>query len=207
MREEGFTLLEILIAITISGVLLLAVYMFMDQGLLTWEKTVDSSQWEQNYRILDRYLQDDLHNLFYSDLYKGNIFEGTNQSASWLVKKGDTIKEINYRVDYYSFTLVREEKNHQASSYPFFQNEPEEQASTSTADLLAFFREMDIFRIDFDYFDSRIGSWTYLWSLEEKGYLPTLFRITITREDGSMTNIISDIYIGQEYERGVSIYE
>ena len=48
MREEGFTLLEILIAITISGVLLLAVYMFMDQGLLTWEKTVDSSQWEQN---------------------------------------------------------------------------------------------------------------------------------------------------------------
>ena len=158
-------------------------------------------------RILDRYLQDDLHNLFYSVLYKGNIFEGTNQSASWLVKKGDTIKEINYRVDYYSFTLVREEKNHQASSYPFFQNEPEEQASTSTADPLAFFREMDIFRIDFDYFDSRIGSWTYLWSLEEKGYLPTLFRITITREDGSMTNIISDIYIGQEYERGVSIYE
>ena len=37
MREEGFTLLEILIAITISGVLLLAVYVY-GSDLLTWEK-------------------------------------------------------------------------------------------------------------------------------------------------------------------------
>lgn len=189
MREEGFTLLEILIAITISGVLLLAVYMFMDQGLLTWEKTVDSSQWEQNYRVLDNYLQDDLHNLFYSNIYKDNLFEGTNQSVAWLVKKDDTIKEISYQVDYYSYTLVREEKNHQST------------------DTLTFFRDMDIFRIDFEYFDPRIGAWAYFWSLEEKGYLPSLFRIFITRNDGSTTNIISDIYIGKEYERGVSIDE
>lgn len=210
MNEEGFTLLEILIATTITGVILLAVFMFINQGLFTWENTSDSNQWEQNFRILNKYIDDDLHNLFYSNLFKENLFQGENQSVNWLIRKGNTLKEVNYRVDYYSNVLVREEKPYHSSIYPFDEN-PDENLDNSNLGsndkIVSFFKDTDIFRIDFQYYDPQTGGWPSFWSLDQKDYLPTFLRIIVSRSNWDEKTIISDIYIGKEYERGAYIYE
>src|SRR5690554_3245622 len=96
VNEEGFTLIEILIAVTITGIIIGAVFMFLHQGLFTWENTADRGEWEQNWRVFDRRIKDDLANLYYSRIYKENIFEGDYQGITWVIKKDEVLKEVNY---------------------------------------------------------------------------------------------------------------
>ena len=72
-----------------------------------------------------------------------------------------------------------------------------------STDTLTFFRDMDIFKLISNILIPDRG-----WAISghwKKRVSAIPFRIIITMNDGSTTNIISDIYIGKEYERGVSM--
>ncbi|MFP4662097.1 MAG: type II secretion system protein J [Halanaerobiales bacterium] len=207
MSEDGFTLIEILIAITITGVILTAVFMFLDQGLLTWERVADQSEWEQNWRVFDKQLRNDLSNLYYSPIYKDNLFKGNYQGIRFLTKKDGVLKEVSYKVDYYSNLLVRKEEGHQsynrqsiAGGYNYLSNNYQVQD-------MNFFSDFSIYRIDYQYFDSRNNYWVNNWSLEEKDYLPNMVKVTISSEGFELPPILADIHIGRSHQRGVSIYE
>lgn len=207
MFEEGFTLIEILIAITITGIILGAVFMFLDQGLFTWENTAYQGEWEQNWRVFDKQLKKDLSNLYYSSLYKDSLFKGDHQGVGWLIKEDDVLREVSYKVDYYSNLLVREEKGHQTYIDQVLDNSYSDSSNNYQNNNMNFFSDFNIYRVDYQYYDSQNNYWVNYWSLEEKDYLPIMIKVTISGQDFELPPIMADIYIGREHQRGVSIYE
>lgn len=111
--ETGFTLLEIIVTVTISSIILAAVFMFFHQGLFTLENVDADADWEQNWRIFSKHFNSDLHSLFYSPLYSENIFEGDYRGLRFITLKDDKLMEVSYQVDYYSKKLVRTAKAYQ----------------------------------------------------------------------------------------------
>jgi len=206
MNENGFTLIEILIAITITGIILGAVFMFLNQGLNTWENTAERGDWEQNWRIFNKQIKNDLHNLFYSPLYKDNLFKGDYQGISWLIKKDGILKEVSYTVDYYSNRLLRKEAPYQSTSYPEIDLRNDTSLNYQEK-ALSFFKDFNIYRVDYQYFDPQNNYWVNNWSLEERSYLPAVIKVVISNESFELPAILAETYLSREYERGVAIYE
>lgn len=196
--ERGFTLLEVIVAITISSVILAVVFMFLHQGLFTWENIDAEGDWEQNWRIFSKHINSDLHNLFYSPLYSNNIFEGDYQGLRFIIIKNDQLMEVGYRVDYYSKKIIREEKPHQSDTNTYNPVRVDKMQKTE------YFQ--DIFRVDYEYFDAE-NNYSVYWSIKERGFLPSLVKVTITCETQELTPLSVEVYTTRKYERGVSIYE
>lgn len=216
MDENGYTLIEIIIAVTITGIILGAVFMFLNQGLFTWENIEDRGDWEQNWRVLDRRFKDDLSNFYYSPLYKENIFEGKSRSVKFLIKKDDVLKEVSYTIDSYSNNLVRKEKpcmidiSYTGGSYLNSNNSQD--INNEQEETLNFFEDFKFYRIDFEYFDQENKIWNKIpWT--ENDYLPSMIKIIIYMEvnDSSsyilLPHVVAEIPVIREYERGASLYE
>lgn len=197
--EKGFTLIEIIVALTISSIILTAVFMFLHQGLFTWENISYEGDWEQNWRIFSKQFNSDLHNLFYSSMYNKNIFEGDYQGLKFIIIKDDLLKEVSYKVDYYSKKLVREEKIHQTGLNGYSPD-----ILDTSVKRTEFFS--DIFRVDYEYFDSENNLSLY-WSLSEKKTLPSLVKVIITSDTLELPPLFVEVYNSRKYKRGVSIYE
>lgn len=62
----------------------------------------------------------------------------------------------------------------------------------------------DVFRVDYEYFDVE-NNYSMYWSLKEKGFLPSLVKVTVSSEKQETASISVELYNGRKYERGVSI--
>ena len=213
MNENGYTLIEILIAVTITGIILSAVFMFLHQGLFTWENVGNRGEWEQNWRVFDRRIKDDIHNIYYSPLYGENIFEAKYQSIKFLINKNGILKEVSYTVDFYSKNLVRKVKpcllDISYSGGSSLNPEGLNRINDIEEETLNFFNDLDLYSVNFYYFNQENKSWSQFW---EEDFLPSLIRINIDREtsDGKLLElpqVVAQIPISREYERGASIYE
>lgn len=211
MNENGFTLIEILIAVVITGIILGAVFMLLNQGMFTWQNTADQDEWEQNWRVLENYLQNDLHNQFYSQLYNKNFFQGDYQGLSYLIKKDGRIDKVSYQLDYYAHNIVRTEEAYQTTVINDGEAKSSSRVQREKIKKINFFTDFYIYRLDYQYFDPRDDHWVNDWSLEEKDYLPALLKLTISsKKENSVEKlpaIIIGIYLNRKYQSGAVIHE
>ena len=81
VRERGFTLIEMLVAITIFGMLMIAVYQSFDQGFRTYETVEDNRERYETARLLLDRIQDDLASAVIFPTHTDLTFVGRDDSA------------------------------------------------------------------------------------------------------------------------------
>ncbi|MFW5995664.1 MAG: PilW family protein [Halanaerobiaceae bacterium] len=199
MNEKGFTLIEILIAVTITGIIMGSVTGFIFQGLHTWENLDRGGDGVQNIRILKNQLQQDLNRIFISEIYREDFFTSDYENLQWLIKKDGKLKKVKYSFDSAENRLVRREVD-------FDYQSGESEANGET---MHFFVEEEIRSIDFSFYDAdpdsdywRTGDWVFP---DEDDYLPSAVRLEIdllTDEDAGEIeeiDIIAQLQRGREY--------
>lgn len=187
-NNSGFTLLEIMIAVTITGIIFTVVFSFINVGMKTWNNSIAESEWNQNRRILKSNLQQDLHNAFYSQLSKEELFYGDYKKITWLVSDDQNIKKISYTVDYNKQYIIRSVK-YPDNKWINKKNESED---------IIFFQREALKKVSFSFYDPKNKYWRNSWSYKAMGYFPTLIKVDVTLKE-KMPSIIVDIYIGDKY--------
>lgn len=193
MKEEGFTLLEILIAITITGIIIGAVFIFLHQGLRIWENYGREEDYSQYIRVLDKNLKNDLKHIFYSEYTERNLFKGDNNGLEFYVLKNDILQKITYQPDYQQNSIIKS-----IATIDELTENPEEKT-------LSFIISKEITRINFLFYDPENNYWENSWSYNDdaKGYLPDVVKIEIYHQKGGFIEteeILSEIYVGRIYK-------
>ncbi len=189
--ENGFTLLEVIIVITITGLILGVAISFLEQGLSTWERVGRTNEWEQHHRMLERTLEQDLHNLFFAELYREYQFKGDYQGFQLIVGEEDRLYRVDYSIDYYNNQLVRR-------TVPLKTEATKEERQADGKEL-RFFNDLRLERVEFLFYDPVKKYWVPSWSYQETAQLPRVVRLKIRTAEFSMPLISAEIYIGQTY--------
>ncbi len=184
MKEEGFTLIEILIAITISGIILSAIFMVFDLSFSTWQRHDQTDSWEQEWRVIEKLLADDLNNLFISPLYQYNHFEGRGRRVEFTILEGRRPLKVSYSFDYANNQLIRELK--------LAEND-------KLLDQMTFFSAIDLDNLNFLFYNGDDGYWTEQWSYQFKEELPRSVKLSIVGESLAVPAIVNNIYLYCEY--------
>lgn len=183
--EQGFTLLEVLMAVTIAGIILSGVFIFVNMGLTDWRRTTLEGEWKQQWRVFDKIFRRDLHNVFISPLDQENMFEGDYQSLQWKVLTEDGVQKIKYFFDPDLNLVIKEYSlvgvgigNHE----------------------IHFFADQIMEGVNFSYYDGKSDYWTDDWSYQERDYLPTVVKMTLKVLNEEPLPLIMDIPVGIIYQ-------
>ncbi|QTL97160.1 prepilin-type N-terminal cleavage/methylation domain-containing protein [Iocasia frigidifontis] len=195
MKEEGFTLLEILIAITITGIVFGAVFAFLHQGLMIWEDFGEDEDYSQYIRVLDSNLKNDLKYIFCSEYSTKNLLKGDYYSGlEFYILKDDILQKIRYEADYRQNSIVKT-----ATTIDELTEDTEEKT-------ISFVVGKEITDILFYYYNPENNYWESSWSYsdETKGYLPAAVKIEIKHRKGDniekLVEILGEIYVGRIYK-------
>ncbi|WP_018248976.1 prepilin-type N-terminal cleavage/methylation domain-containing protein [Orenia marismortui] len=184
MKEEGFTLIEILIAITITGIILGSVFTSLDLGFSTWERSDTNNKYEQEWRVAASFLRRDIHKLFISSLYQKNKLQGSYQSISGILLEDGSLKEFAYFYDSNNNSLVRKLKNLETDE---------------VIEEIEFFKTLNLKRVEFNFYDAKDQFWKDSWSYQEEERLPIAVKLEVELEKVNFAPLIVEIYLGQEY--------
>ncbi|MBM7623786.1 PulJ/GspJ family protein [Sporohalobacter salinus] len=199
MKEQGFTLVEILVAVTITGIVLVSVFSLLQRSFQLWDTVGANNHWEQNFRVLETELKRDLHNLFVSPLAKENLFEGSSQKLEFYkLNNNGKMTKITYYFDDYNNKFTKK------ISYP----KQDKKART-----IEFFSQMKIKRVEFQFYDREAEYLKSYWSqqeikkevIEERGpeqlkkFLPQAVKLEIELEKVNLPPLVIENFIGREY--------
>ncbi len=184
MDEKGFTLLEILIAISIAGIILSSIFVFFDISLSNWQRADAEGNWEQEWRVFEKTFHRDLAGLYYSDIYSDNSFEGKYQKIEWLIIEEDGLKKVSYYFDLYQNYLIRKKSN--------LEGDKEEE--------ILFFKRIDIERIEFAFYDREVSYWKDNWSYQENNPLPGAVKISVSAAEFQLPSLVEEIYVGKRIQ-------
>lgn len=183
-NQEGFTLIEILIAITITAIILGAVFSFFDIGFSIWERTNRDGDWRQELRVFDKVLKRDLHNIYTSPIYH-NKFKGDYRSMKFLMIEDEQLVEVSYNFNSYGNEVIRTLK------------------SIGTKTILSrsqYFANINVTGLDFSFYgqDNDYGK-TY-WEYENEAELPVAVKLDIFfKNEKNKISLIIDIFQEKEY--------
>jgi len=190
MREKGFTLIEVLIAVTISGIILGSVGSFIYQGIRTWENTERGTSRNQNLRVLQNRLKSDLDNLFKSDIFEANLFKSDYEGINWLVLDDNGLKKVSYIFDVRNNEFVR-----RTVELDFRGREIE-----GTESELSFFTDIQIDRIDYEFFNSEYDYWQTNWDFPDNNdFLPLAVKINFLSDELIDSEIMVEVHRQKEY--------
>lgn len=193
--ESGFTLIEVLIAITITGIILTAVIMFLQQGLSIWETTGTTGRWEQHHRVLESKIKSDLGKIYISPLLEKSMFKGDYQGLEWLIIEDSKLKKVKYTVDYYNQQIVRTVQ----SDIGDIRSESDISENIKSPAELRFFSKLDLHQVNFSFFDPKNNYWENNWSYKDKEYLPAVVKVSISTREFKLPEITADIWVGKIY--------
>ena len=180
-KERGFTLIEVLIAVTISGLIIVGIINLYNLGISNMELVKDSGSLQQESRVFMNVIKRDLHNIFSSEIYKENLFESSNQELSFLKIDEEIFQRVEYNYDSYNNLLSRK-------VYKNTENISEEEMS-----ILNFFTEIQLDDIQFTYYDLKNRYWRNNWSYKNQGNLPRAIMISIYFDSGKKIDFTADI--------------
>lgn len=138
LRIQGFTFIELMIAVSIFAVVSVAIYATFNSGLSAWKKAEQSQNICQDVRLALEKMALDLENaVIYSPDPEFSNFEGKNNKISFYSLKEvfQTIpshlelRKITYALDESTQTLQRWEENFAQSAQETTVQEPEDFAT------------------------------------------------------------------------------
>lgn len=184
MTQEGFTLIEVLIAVTIAGIILGAIFIMLDLSFTTWQRHDLEETWQQEWRILKNFFSDDINNLFISYLYKNNKFSGNNQKFEFLILRNQELKKVSYFFDSRSNQVVRE-----------LRSVKENKLLTKTN----FFSEIEINNINFFFYEGKDKYWLDHYSYSSDKVLPIAVKLNINAIKVKLPLLVNNIYYNRQY--------
>ncbi|BDU49783.1 PulJ/GspJ family protein [Haliovirga abyssi] len=107
MRNKGFTLLEIIIAVVITGIVMGTAFSFFKINFSTWNKIENSEN--QEIRVFDSKFRADIKNMYYLNIMNENPFKGDYNKVEFYKQdiNGDVIK-IEYSYNELNSSIERE---------------------------------------------------------------------------------------------------
>jgi general secretion pathway protein J len=186
MKEEGFTLIEVIVAITITGIIFGTIFTVFEVSFSTWQRAEGSSELNQQWRILNNQLRKDLRRLYISDLYRKSKFAGDYQQFSWLIKGEEGFNEVIYS---FSANQITREVKKGADGEGEVVKE-----MTFFVDL-----ELDISQIKRRFYNSEYSYWQRNWSYQKSGELPEAVKLELDSQEIDLPQIVIDLQVGQRY--------
>jgi prepilin-type N-terminal cleavage/methylation domain-containing protein len=182
-RHDGFTLLEITLAVAILGMMALAIFRFVSSNLVAVHLSTELSEIDASYSALARVLTEQFQELpagqgmLLGEPFK---FDGrARDEMTWICEAGPGLF-TKYAAGEYSVTLrLRPMEKSTAMELGAIRDSEDDDnnpvdASKMWVPLLTNLTSMEI-----RYFDPRLNAWVDRWT--DRGTLPHLVRLTITR--------------------------
>ena len=175
--DQGYTLLEVICALAITGLVAIAVLSVVHQAISLWQKSTFWGEEERSIRVLSRTVQQ-----FSSMLYSGNLpqgekdgFRGKPSEVQGLLETKEGLIKAGLSWDLYKKEILyweecrgsRTEKNLGITAEPF----------------------------ELYYYDQERQSWVDTW--DEQYPLPTMIRLTWSWNKKEMPSIIMPIFSGR----------
>lgn len=198
MEEEGFTLVEVLAAVTITAIILVSLFALLEQSFDLWRAVGTYNHWEQNLRVLEAQLSADLHNLYFSPLTRKNLLRGSPHSIEFyrLSSKG-IMKKISYSFNSYERKLIKEV----------------DYLGTAKKEKLEFFADLEIEELEFQFYASQAEYFKSYWSQEEiaaelatkqmkeqlENYLPQAVQLKIKLAKVELPVLLIENFKGRNY--------
>jgi|Deesub1362B_J571_1020462.scaffolds.fasta_scaffold00036_11 general secretion pathway protein J len=184
-NNRGFTLLELLIALSTTALLLLIIASAMMMGYRSEEKATERTELSQMERILAERLKWLLKGIYpYTRVTHTGprlYFAGSSDSISFVTTS--TLRDSDSLLEQSGMKWVRlylDSDELKATENFFFLKDVEERGGISERTLFK-----GITEIEFQYLDtteSEKGTWYDSWSSEEKDYLPSAIKVKIKIE-------------------------
>jgi prepilin-type N-terminal cleavage/methylation domain-containing protein len=198
MKRSAFTLIELIITITIFTVIIAAVYSAFYIGIKTWRRS-DAGGDVQKVRLGLLKIQKELKDSFF---FSKILFKGTAEEITFPLSISDEdakkIYVITYRVSQDEQTglkqLIRRQKI-------FSDNANMEEVEEKTKTLLPFMKSI---RFEYAYKPndaSKDFEWENIWEGEKQNKLPSGVRISLQASDSD--EIYSKVIFLQQGELGV----
>lgn len=178
-KERGFTILELIIAFTILGLIMLIIGGSLNMGVKAWEKGEQIADDSQRIRILYERLSSEIRSIYpYQIMKEGEkkiAFEGKPDSLGFVTSQVDInwiggFKWVSYSVN--DGNLIVTEKI-----------VPDKKLDESKG--IETILEAGVSYLKFDYFEKNKDNWETSWDAKEKGILPDVVRVSITLKPDS----------------------
>lgn len=184
--DKGFTLLEVLAALTLTGLILLAIFFALQNTYTVWWRSHTGGDTERISRLITRRLEEVLNSAYlypYHD-QKITLLSGDHRGFSLPVYGPDGLVRAGFLLKENSLVYYCEDLRN-----------PEESASEEI--LVSGVQE-----INFAYLDEETGIWRSSW---QENYYPRLvslkdIRLRRGEEDQKLPPVIIPLWVGTEYE-------
>lgn len=178
-RANGFTLMEILVAMTILGIALGVIFGALRLGIRSWEKGNQSAEASQRQRIALDLISQDIKSAFFAELSEAVVFVGGEDELRLFT----TTKGINPNYNIagprpVSYYVKEEEGLYLKEGYPWATTA--EDAFQQGEELLL---DPEVTSVRFRYYggDAQGESpWAEVWDSKEKKKLPVAVEITVS---------------------------
>jgi len=193
--SKGFTLLELLIALTIFSMIVVVIFACLHMGVRAWEKGEENAQKNQEMRILLDLIPQQIRSLYPYRFKEGNIeflaFKGNNHSIRFISTLGATSKEpaglsfVSYFFDPFDGLMLCEKRIFKREMFDDGWDIGKEGIPLSSR----------VSGITFEYRDDQ-GEWFKEWDANDVGRFPEAIRLALTyREPPSDQGVITHLTI------------
>lgn len=172
-EEKGFTLLELIIAFAILGLIMLIIGSSLRMGVRAWERGELIADDSQRLRILFERFSSEIRSLYPYQINKEGkrnmAFEGKPESLGFVTSQVDVnwaggFKWVSYSVNGGNLTVTEKIV-------------PDKKLDESKG--IETILETGVSALKFEYYDKNKDSWETSWDAKEKGILPDVIKVTI----------------------------
>lgn len=179
-NEAGFTLLEMLFSIGMTGVLLAVLAQFLLSGLKLWERNDKGYRRQHQMKFIYQTVYDELSNMLYGDYLPEYLISGDDYKLSFWRESNTGLILVTYRYDFNEKKVYRSEG--------FYGSNPGE---TMLFD--------DISNWQFEYYEPETRNWLREWTSDRKE-LPALIRITAKTKENNLGTLIIPVKAWHNHE-------
>jgi prepilin-type N-terminal cleavage/methylation domain-containing protein len=183
--EAGFTLLELLFSISITGLLLAILAQFLLSGVQLWERNDRGYRRQHQLKLVYQTAYNELSTMCYGEYLPDFIINGDDWQLGFWRETTRGLVFVKYRYDLNEKIVYYSEG--------FYGSKPPE---------TALYKE--IINWQFEYFDQKNRNWLREWKSDRKE-LPALIRITVKSKDadlGTLTIPVKAWHVVQQNEFG-----
>ena len=186
-RRRGFTLLEIIIAVTILATMALSIYRFVQSNLVAIRVSSDAIASEARYDGLREVLTTQWQSLppgkgaLLGDAYKLN--DRPRDEIRWVCSAGPGLMTRYAAGDFVVSLRLQSEKDSDRLDLGLLRKPKEDTALTDVHESWVALID-NVSSLQIRYFDSRLNVWVERWT--DTGTLPRLVKVTVGRADSTI---------------------